>query len=264
MFKFNLLIALLFMVIIGFSQNGSFTGMGNSSVMQYDFWAISNNQAGLSDIETVEFGVNYDHNYQLWETGVQAAGLVIPTKSGNFAFGGSRYGYSGFSENTFGLAFARNLGKYFSASIGFNYLFYTQSANYGYRGTVVFQMGMITKPIENLQIGLHVYNVARAKLEDYNDKRVPTVIRFGLGYFFSEQVLVTAETEKDIDQENRFKMGIAYEPVDHFFIRTGFMTNPNQFSLGIGFKYNKLTTDIAAITHETLPMSGQISFKYQF
>jgi hypothetical protein len=254
---------MLLLVTVGFSQNGSFTGMGNSSVMLYDFWAITNNQAGLSDIETAAFGVNYNHNYQLWETGVQAVGVVIPTKSGNFAIAGNRYGYSGFSENNLSLAFARNLGKYFSAALAFNYLYYKQSANYGYRGAVVVQLGMITKPIENLQIGLHVYNFARAKLQDYNDERVPTVIRFGLGYFFSEQVLVTAETEKDIDQENRFKTGIAYEPVDHFFIRTGFMTNPNQFSLGIGLKYHKLSTDIATITHETLPISGQISFKYQ-
>jgi len=259
-----ILLPLLFLSFISFSQNGGFTGMGNSSVMMYDYWALFNNQAGLSDIETIEAGINYDHNYQVWQTGKQGIGIVVPTKSGNFFFAGNRYGYSGFSENNIGLGYARNLGKYFSAAIEFDYLFYNQADGYDYRGTVVFQVGMITKPIENLQIGIHIYNPARAKLEDYNDEAVPVIIRFGLGYYFSEQVLVTTETEKDIEEENRFKVGIQYEPVDHFFIRTGFLTNPNQYSLGIGLTVNNFTTDIAAVTHESLPISGQISFKYTF
>ncbi len=262
--KKQIIIVLMLFSASGFSQNGSFTGMGNSSVMLYDFWAIYNNQAGLANIERSEVGICYENNYAMWETGKQALGFVLPTKTGNFALSVSRYGYTGYSENSVGLAFARNLGKIFSASIQFDYLFYTQSENYGYKGALLFQVGFISTPIENLQIGLHVYNPGRVTLEDYNDKRVPTVIRFGLGYYFSEQVLLSVETEKDIDQKNRFKTGLQYEIIDGFFIRTGFLTNPNQFSLGIGYTNNDFTVDIATTTHESLPLSSQISFKYRF
>lgn len=255
---------LLLLPFVGLTQNGSFTGMGDASVMLYDFWAINNNQAGLADMESAEVGVCYDNNFQLWETGLQTIGFVLPTRSGNFAFSGSRYGYSGYSENSVGLAYARNLGKLFSASVQFDYLFYYQG-DYGYnKGALLFELGLISRPIENLQIGVHIYNPAQVMLEEFDDKEVPTILRFGLGYYFSEQVIFSVETEKDIDNENRFKTGLQYEAIEHFFIRTGFLSNPNQFSLGIGFALNKLTTDIAITTHESLQLSSQISFKYAF
>jgi hypothetical protein len=255
---------LLLLPLLGFTQNGGFMGMGNASVMLYDFWAINNNQAGLADIESPEIGVCYDHNYQLWETGMQSMGYVLPTKSGNFALSGKRYGYSGYAEHNFGLAYARNLGKMFSASLEFDYLFYTQSEYSGIREAFLFQVGIISRPIENLQIGLHVYNPGMVSLKNYEEQRVPTVVRFGLGYYFSNQVVYTVETEMDIDNEVRFKTGLQYEAIEHFFIRTGFLTQPNQFSLGIGYTLNKLTTDFAIITHESLQLSSQISFKYAF
>jgi len=264
MLRKYILIVLLFVIYASKGQDGGFTGMGNSSVMLYDFWAIQNNQAGLANIDTLEIGVSYNHNYQLWQTGVQAAGIVMPTRSGNFALSGYRYGYANYAEHNFSLSYARHLGSMFSASLSFNYLYYSQSQNLGYKGAVLFQVGLISKPVENLQIGLHLYNPGRVRLEDYDNKRVPTVIRFGLGYFFSEQILFSVETEKDIDEQNRFKSGLQYEPIDNFFIRTGFQSNPNQFSVGIGYIINSLAVDMAAITHEILPISGQISFKYKF
>jgi len=255
---------LLLLPFFALTQNGSFTGLGNSSVMLYDFWAINNNQAGLADIESPEIGVCYDYNYQMWQTGIQTIGFVLPTKSGNFAFSGSRYGYSGYSENGIGLAYSRNLGKMFSTSLQFDYLFFNQG-EYGFSGgALTFEVGLISRPIENLQIGLHIYNPAEYTFDEYEDDEVPTIIRFGLGYYFGKQVMLSVETEKDIDDENRFKTGLQYEPIEHFFIRTGFLSNPNQFSLGIGFAINKFTTDIAITTHESLAMSSQISFKYKF
>ncbi len=262
--KYVLIIFFISLSLNTFSQNGGFTGMGNSSVMLYDFWAVFNNQAGIADISTVETGVCYENNYMMWETGKQAFAVVVPTNFGNFSLSANRYGYSGYAENNVGLAYARNLGKYISASLEFDYLFYTQSQNYGYKGALLFQVGIIGKPIENLQIGLHVYNPGHVTLEDYNNQQVPLVIRFGAGYYFIKQVLLTAETETDIDNETRFKTGLQYEVIDNLFLRTGFLSNPNQFSVGIGYTFKKLTTDIAFYTHETLPMSTQISFKYAF
>ncbi len=249
---------------MSFAQNGSFTGIGNASVMLYDFWALYNNQAGLADIESPEIGVSYENNYFLWQTGKQSIGAVLPTKSGNFAINGYRFGYSDYSENNFGLGYARNLGQFISTAVHFNYLYFSQSRNYGYKGTFIFQLGLIAKPVEKLYIGVHVYNPGRVKLEDYADKRVPTIFRLGMGYYFGEQVLVTAESEKDVDQPIRFKSGIQYEIIDHLFVRTGFLTNPNQFSLGLGYTLNHLTTDVAITTHQSLPLSSQISFKYSF
>jgi hypothetical protein len=263
-FSTIILLFLLTQSSICFAQNGSFTGMGNASIMLYDYWALYNNQAGLSDIKSPQMGVSYENNYMMWETGKQAFGFVLPTEFGNFFLATSRYGYSDYAENNIGIGYARNLGKYFSASIQFDYLFYSQAHNYGYKGAILLQTGIIAKPIKNMQIGFHIYNPAEVVLEDYNDKKVPTIVRFGISYLFNKQVLLSIESEKDIDNENRFKAGLQYEAIDNLFIRTGYLTSPNQFSLGLGYVYKKLTTDIAFYTHESLPISSQISFKYTF
>lgn len=260
----NLLFFSLFSIGIGHAQNGGFTGMGNASVGLYDFWALYNNQAGLANINNIEVGVSYDHNYQIWQTGIAAAGFVLPTQSGNFALMTNRYGYSGYAEHNNALSYARNLGEKFSASLTFNYLVFSQAEAPQSKGAFFFQTGFISKPIDKLQIGLHLYNPSMATLEDYNNKKVPTIVRFGLAYFFTSEVLCSIETEKDIDQKIRFKSGIQYMAINNFYLRTGFLTNPNQFSLGIGYNLNRFVTDIAITTHEILPLSSQISFKYIF
>lgn len=238
--------------------------MANASVCLSDFWSVFNNQAGISSIENPEVGVSYDHNFQLWQTGVTAIGFVLPTNSGNFALMSKRYGYNAYAEQNTGISYSRSLGKYFSASVTFNYLFYAQAEVAKNKGAMFFQTGLICTPIEKLQIGALFYNPGMVKLRDYNDKKVPTIIRFGLAYSFTHEVLFVLETEKELEYQPRFKTGFQYQIIPDFFIRTGFVTNPNQFSLGLGYKIKKLTTDIAITTHETLQISSQISFKYQF
>jgi len=263
--------AIAILIILSFTfpnwikaQNGRFTGMGDASVMLSDFWSAFGNQAGLASIIQPEAGISYYNQYMMWETGTQIGAFVLPTRSGNFAASFSHYGYSLYSENNLGLAYARNFGTIWSASLQFDYLFYNQSDDYGNQGAFLFELGIIAKPIEKLSIGAHLYNPARAKLSDYQNERVPTIMRFGLGYQFDEWVLVTLETEKDLEQNARVKCGLEYQPVTSLFLRAGLLTQPNQFSLGLGYKIQNFTTDISFITHESLPISTQLSFKYTF
>lgn len=265
--KRNILILIIILdvhCITVYSQDGSFAGMANASVMQYGFWSVNNNQAGLADIEKVEVGGCYQNHFNLAETGSQLLAVAIPTSTGNFTVSYNRFGYHLYSENNIGLAYARNLGNYFSAGLQFDYLYYHQSEEYGQHGVFLFEVGLIAKPIENFYIGAHIYNPGMAKLADYNNERVSTVFRFGAGYHFSKTVLLTLETEKDIDLKARIKCGLEYRIVENLFVRTGFASEPNEFSLGMSYTYKKLTTDIAFTSHPYLPMSTQIDLKYSF
>ncbi len=246
------------------AQSARFAGIGYSSVVLYDAWSVSNNQAGLANVNDATLAFGYENKFQLKETSTQTAALILPTKTGNFAVSYKRFGYELYAENKIGLAFARNLGKYFSAGLQFDYLYYQQTEDYGNRGAFLFEVGIIAKPIDKLFIGVHLYNPSKTKLADYDDERVSTIMRFGMGYYFTEQVVLTIETEKDIYQKARIKGGIEYEPLTHLFLRTGFGTEPNQFSCGLGYRFWNFTTDIAVSTHESLPLSTEISLKYSF
>lgn len=251
-------------VLHGFAQNGKFTGMANSSVMLYDAWAIVNNQAGLSDLKQPVAGICYSNKFQLKETSTQTALFVLPTRTGNFGLSYNRFGYNLYSENKIGLAYARNLGKYISTGLQFDYLYYHQAENYGNRGAFLLELGLVARPTNHLTLGVHVYNPTRTKLADYNDERVPTRMRFGLGYQFSDMVTLTIETEKDLLYQARFKCGLEYQMVKNLFLRTGFNTEPNQFSVGAGYIFHHLTADLAFMTHPSLPLSTQASLTYSF
>lgn len=245
------------------SYNGKFAGMANSSVMLYDIWGVYNNQAGLANIDGIEIAANYENKFGLKETGTQSGVIGISTKTGVWGASFRRYGYSQYSENNVAITYSRNLGKYISAGLQFDYLFYNQNSDYKNYGAFLIETGIIAKPIDNFFIGFHVYNPTRVKLNNYNNQRVNTIVRLGVGYSFSEIVTATAEVEESINEKGRFKFGIEYNPVKHFYIRTGVATTPEQFFLGFGYQIKSLVIDIAAATHQSLPMSSQISVKYK-
>lgn len=263
MFKFSIALTLsLFIWLSAFTQSARIAGLGYSSAVMFDIWSASNNQAGLATITNPTIAIGYANKFQLNELSTQSAIIGIPTKTGNFAVNYQRFGYSLYSENSFGLAYARKLGEIISAGLQFDYLHYQQTEDYGNHGVFLMEAGLIAEPINNFYIGVHIYNPWNAKLAEYNDERISSRMQFGLGYCFSEQVLFTIETEKTLNQKARFKGGIEYEPLPSLFLRTGIGTQPNQFSFGVGYTLWDFTTDIAFVTHETLPVSTEISIKY--
>ncbi len=257
-------IALILLTISLKAQHGKFNGMGNASVSLFDIWSVNNNQAGLAKLEESQLSILYEDKYRVKQTATQAFAYVLHTKSGNFALSYNHFGYSTYSEHIGGLAFARELGKYISLGIQFDYYHYDQTADYGDKGVVLFELGLIAEPIENLFIGVHSFNPSRTELADYQDERVETNFRFGVSYFFTEGVLVAIETEKGINTDARFKAGVEYEPIEDLYFRTGLATGPTQYTFGMGYSFESFTFDLGFATHPQLPISSQLSLKYLF
>lgn len=265
MHKYLLTTAIIILIgLNSWSQDARIAGIAYSSVTIFDIWGVNHNQAGLSQITNPSIAIGYENKFQVSELSTQSVVAAMPTKTGNFALSYKRFGYTLYSENNIGLAYARKLGEIISVGLQFDYLNFSQSEDYGNKGIFLMELGLIAEPIENFFIGAHIYNPWQAKLADYDDERLASKMRFGLGYHFSDKVLLTIETEKSLEQKARFKGGIEYEPVNNLFLRTGLGTQPNQFSFGVGYTLWNFTTDIAFVTHETLPLSTVISIVYQF
>lgn len=241
------------------------SAMGGSSVMISDVWSVSNNQAGLAFVENPTVGIYYRNNFMVSSLGYQTLAFALPTKnSGTFGLNVSYFGYSQYNESKIGLAYGKKLSDNFAFGLKVNYLNTQIGENYGHKGTAVAEAGIFAEPTENLFVAAHLYNIARAKLADYNDETIPTIFRIGLGYLFSEKVLVSTEVEKDLEYKPMFKAGVEYQLVENFYLRTGISTNPTQNSFGIGYKGKKLSADIAFTTHTTLGLSSMISVNYSF
>ena len=124
------------------------------------------------------------------------------------------------------------------------------------------EAGIIAKPIKNFTIGVHVYNPTRSKIASYNEEHLPTIIRLGGDYNFSNKVILAIETEKDIAQKAIFKAGIEYRVVKEFYLRAGIATNPTLSSFGFGVNLKNLKMDLSANYHQVLGISPQLGISY--
>ncbi|MEM9024528.1 MAG: hypothetical protein AAGB22_12350, partial [Bacteroidota bacterium] len=86
----------------------------------------------------------------------------------------------------------------------------------------------------------------------------------GMDYRFNERVLVTAETEKDLDLDAQVKAGLEYQVLDQLFLRTGVSSQPFRYSFGFGFRWKAAQLDVATGYHSVLGFSPQLSAHYAF
>ena len=240
------------------------SAMGNASVSLSDVWSAQHNQAGLGFLHSPSAGVYYENRFMLKELSVKGGVLAMPVKGGTFGLCISNFGYSLYSENKYSLSFAKAFGDKFSMGIAMDYLTTKISEGYGKKGVFAAEIGLQAKPIKGLNIGAHVYNPTRTKLLTYNNERIPTIIRLGADYTFSEKVTIALESEKDIAQKAIFKAGIEYRAVKEFYLRAGISTNPTLSSFGFGINLKNFKLDLSANYHQTLGFSPQLGLTYNF
>jgi hypothetical protein len=239
------------------------SGLGNASVSLSDTWSVQNNQAGLGFVKEINAGVYYQNQFMLKELGTKAFAFARPVKGGTFGVSLSNFGYSLFSQSKYGLAFGKAFADKISAGVMIDYM-QTNISEYGKKGSLIAEAGIQAKPIKDLTIGLHVFNLTRTKLADYNDERIPTIMRLGADYKFSDKVFVALETEKDIDKKAMFKAGLEYKPVKELYLRAGISTNPSLSCFGIGINLKQFRLNLSSTYHSTFGFSPQMGLIYQF
>lgn len=238
--------------------------MGNASVSLSDMWSAHHNQAGLGFVRNISAGVSYENRFMVKEISVRGGVLAIPVKAGTFGLCITNFGYQLYSENKYSLSFAKAFGEKFSAAIAMDYLTTRIAEGYGNKGALAAEAGIQAKPIKALTIGAHVFNPTRAKISSYDDERLPTIIRLGADYNFSDKVILAIETQKDIKYKAEFKAGLEYKAVKEFYLRIGLSTNPTLSTFGFGLNLKNFKADFSGSYHQTLGFSPQLSLSYQF
>src|SRR4051812_44198172 len=175
--------------------------LANASTALTDVWACFHNQAALSNLKNITGGFSFDNRFGISNLNTEGFAVAIPTKKGAFGLSGTVFGYNVYNEKKVGLAYAKSFGEKISAGIQLDYLnTFIADEYYGSKSTYAVEGGLLAEPIKNLKIGAHIFNPTRAKLAEYDDERVPTIVRLGASYKFSEKTTWSIEEEKDIDQ----------------------------------------------------------------
>jgi hypothetical protein len=238
--------------------------VSGASMTFKDVWSQFHNQAGLASIKGFAVGIGFQNQFLIKELSTKSIALALPTKSGVFGLNCYSFGYSSYSENKFGLAYSRNLGKKLAVGIQLNYHFTNIRGEYGNRGIATGEIGILAEPLKNLLIGAHINNVWHTKRTQFSDEYLPVIFKIGAAYQFYEKVLLSIEFDKDIDKQAVFKTGIEFEFIPNFFFSSGISSGTKLFSFGPGYEFGFFRADLAFTKHPVLGYSQAISIVYSF
>ncbi len=230
---------------------GRSQGMGNASATFSDVWATMNNQAGLAFLEKVQVGVYSESAFGLKDLSRGTIAFAAPGKAGCLGLGISYFGGPAFSRQLVGLAFAKKFAKDFSGGIRLNYL-KTNMGEYGSKGNIMMEAGIMYMPSKNFRIGFHAFNPNRVYFSNKLDQRLPGIVKLGLAWQVSDKVNWCFEAANDIGKKPQFRTGIEYKLDEKLAFRIGFSSQPILSSFGCTYRYRNMTIDVAASYHFVL------------
>ena len=239
---------------------GRAAAMGGSSVASQGLWAMQNNPAGMANLDKISLGLYYENRWMLPETSYKCGAFALPTKFGCVGLSFNQFGSWKYSENKFGLAYAKDFGRYLQIGLQLDYLMLKIGNDYGTYSAVSFELGLQSQVTDKLTLGTYIFNPVNFSFDQtLNHEKLPIVMRFGLAYKFTKDFIGQCEIEKNTEREGvSLRGGLECEAAKNFYIRAGVQTNPGILSFGVGYAIRFAQINVAAQMHNELRASIQI------
>lgn len=239
------------------------TGMGAISATHTNLWSTYNNPAGIGKINSTTVGISYQNQFLVKELSTKALGFAHSLKVANIGIVLRSFGYSQYQENQFNLAFGKSFDEKLSIGFAANFHHVHIADSYGDKLSITSTLGILSSPVDRLSLGLVIINPTRTKLADYNNEKLPTLLKLAGTYTFSEHLNISLATEKDITKPAIYKTGLEYTPRKAFFIRIGISNNPTLTAFGIGYQKKRLRLNVSSNYQPNLGISPQIAIIYE-
>jgi hypothetical protein len=173
-----------------------YVGAGAYSTKQTDPLSFTGNQAALARLNTSGLGIYGERRFMLEENSVYSMGAAFKSSLGNFGVQANYSGFKNFNDHKVGLAYARSLGPKLDLGIQFNYYGYS-IPGYASASAINFEAGAILHLTDKLNAGVQVYNPVGGKLGKFNEEKLASAYKFGLGYDASENFYISTELVKE-------------------------------------------------------------------
>ncbi len=271
--SFFVLLFSLFLSTSCFAQFGQIEagarsyGMARTSLVVSDSWAVFNNVAALSGVKGTEGFLGYSNRFTLSGLNTLQAGATFDAFfDGKMGIGLTRFGDDLYNEHRVAMGYAHKISN-MSIGIQVNYL-QTSIQGYGTRHNFALELGGMAQLSQNLTLGMHIFNINQAKISDFEDERIPTMMRLGLSYKPMERVTLNFETEKDTEYPASFKAGLEYQAIkwneNQVFVRTGITTEEFLAHFGVGYYKGSFGLDYAFSTLPQVGFSHHVGLIYRF
>ena len=249
-----------------------------SAALAGEIWAVGNNAAGLGALSQPTVGFYAENRYFSPGLNVAALAVALPVggterltadgaqrraRAGVVGFEAQRFGGALYNETRLAAGYGYRLGL---VAVGARLeMLQVSLEGLGSRRVLLASLGGQAEIIpQRLTFGAYLYNLNQARLAQYLDERVPTVLKAGLAYRAASTVLLCVETEKDVERDANFKAGLEYRPTAGLAARLGFATLTEQTTAGLGLRFGKYNLDYAAAWQTALGLSQHLSVTLRF
>jgi hypothetical protein len=243
-------------------ENAAAMGMGGAVIALPGLSAGLANEAQLGLGERLGFwaGSALPYGVAGWQSAhFQAIGAM--GKYSGVGFGIDHAATDIYTEQRFRLAYGRRLTEAFYLG-GSADVLRASAQEYGSTTMATFGLNFLARVLPDVWIGAKVQNPLQQKI---GEDLVPTVLRMGASWKPSELLLMSFETEKDLERKAMIKAGLEYRPISILVIRAGMRSNQvARLAFGAGFRLkNNLSFDLASEWHPSLGLtpSAMISWR---
>jgi len=245
---------------IGASSNG----LANTTLLNADVWAVKNNIGAVGFLKKTNVGLTYQNRFLLKEFSNQSVAVNYATENGGFGLYLQQTGFSLFRQVTSGLGYSMKMSSKMAGGVALNLHYIGFGDIYGAKTSVSATVGMLYKLNKNIDLGVNIANLTRAKISPVEDERFPTLFSLGMKYNFNEGTFWAIEVEKDMLHPVNIKSGLEIKAHDIFSVRLGMNSYPFQTALGVGVKLKQFNVNIATIWHTDLGLNPSAGIVYQF
>lgn len=209
-------------------------GVGMNSVCMVNVYSAYNNQAAGAYLERPSFGIYYAPVFIGQGVSNVTGIFAMPVKKGGtIGLSVNYFGYNLYNEKKVGLSYAIKLAKWMAIGMQLDYL-NTKISGYGSKNNVTFELGLFSKPIDELSIAFHVYNPLKLYIDKATGERIPTMFRIGVSYEALKKFFISVQFDKDLTNKVIFRTGAEYTLKDIVSFRAGIATTPVTGTLGLG------------------------------
>lgn len=244
------------------SMGAKLVSMGQAGVaLPNSEWSLFSNSALLpTKGNSVSF---YRFRYVgISEITDMTAVFNFQNRLGTAGFAIHRYGFNLFSENRLIFGFKKSFGT-FHAGVSTSYYHVSQGGDYGSAGAFGIDIGIAAELAEGLWIGARATNVNYPSYGNSNEI-LPRDLSMGFSYQLAENTLLSMEAMKDVMFPLSLRSGLQIELIQSLFIRAGFTSSPETYSVGFGYSPDRWSVNIGVQQHNPLGLSPALDLGINF
>ena len=238
--------------------------IGNTTSTMSNIWSVWNNPAGTSNQQQLSAALSHRVVQNIEGLNIAGLAIVLPIKVGAFGLGISRFGDDLFNKQQINLSYGNKFGI---TDLGIRLAYHQYHfEGFGNKGVPVISFGGITTITNKFYIGAFIENITQAKISDFQDERVPTIMQVGISYRPLESVILNLDLQKDIEFKTSVLIGVSYAIIDNLTIKSGVNSNPSKQFFGLDFIPNNIkgVLSYSLSSQQALGLAHQVSIQYSF